>query len=80
LLARSGYMLGRDEDYVSGLERAHHAYVESGEPLRAVRCAWWIGHNFLFRGKRGPRGDGSLAHGGCSSASGVTASSGDMCS
>jgi DNA-binding NarL/FixJ family response regulator len=54
LLARSGYMLGGDDDYVSGLERAHHAYLDSGEPLRAVRCAWWIGHNFLFRGETGP--------------------------
>jgi DNA-binding CsgD family transcriptional regulator len=54
LLARSGYMLGRDDDYVSGLERAHHAYLKSGEPLRAVRCAWWIGHNFMFRGETGP--------------------------
>jgi tetratricopeptide (TPR) repeat protein len=54
LLARSGYMLGRDDDYVSGLERAHHAYLEAGEPLRAVRCAWWIGHNFMFRGEMGP--------------------------
>ncbi len=37
LLARSGYMLGRDDDYVSGLERAHHAYLESGEGV--ARCA-----------------------------------------
>jgi hypothetical protein len=54
LLARSGYMLGRDDDYVSGLERAHHAYLEAGEALHAVRCAWWIGHNFLFRREMGP--------------------------
>jgi DNA-binding NarL/FixJ family response regulator len=54
LLARSGYMLGRDDDYVSGLERAHRAYLESGESLCAVRCAWWIGHNLLFRGETGP--------------------------
>jgi DNA-binding NarL/FixJ family response regulator len=54
LLARSAYMLGRDDDYVTGLERAHHAHLESDEPLRAVRCAWWIGHNFLFRGEMGP--------------------------
>jgi DNA-binding CsgD family transcriptional regulator len=54
LLARSGYMLGRDDDYASGLERAHHAHLESGEPLRAVRCAWWIGHHFLFRGETAP--------------------------
>jgi DNA-binding CsgD family transcriptional regulator len=54
LLARAGYMLGRDDDYVNGLERAYHAHLESGEALRAVRCAWWIGHNFLFRGEMAP--------------------------
>ena len=54
LLARSGYMLGRDDDYVSGLERAHQGHLQSGEALRAVRCAWWIGHHFLFRGQTGP--------------------------
>jgi DNA-binding NarL/FixJ family response regulator len=51
LLARAAYMLGRDDDYVGGLERAHHAYRDSGEPLAAVRCAFWIGHNMLFRGE-----------------------------
>src|SRR6186997_2912637 len=56
LLARSAYMLGRDDDYLSGLERAHHAYSDSGEALRAVRCAFWIGHNLLFRGETGPAG------------------------
>ncbi len=54
LLARSAYMLGRDDDYVDGLERAHHTYLKSDEARRAVRCAWWIGHNFLFRGETGP--------------------------
>ena len=51
LLARSAYMLGRDDDYVGGLERAHHAHLDDGEALRAVRCAFWIGHNMLFRGE-----------------------------
>ncbi len=51
LLARSAYMLGRDDDYVSGLERAHHGHLDAGEALRAVRCAFWIGHNMLFRGE-----------------------------
>jgi DNA-binding CsgD family transcriptional regulator len=50
-LARSGYMLGRDDEYVAALERAHHAYVEAGEVGPAVRCAFWIGHNWLFRGE-----------------------------
>ena len=54
LLGRSGYMLGRDDDYRSGLERAHHAYVESGAARPAARCAWWIGHSLLFRGEAGP--------------------------
>jgi len=27
LLARAAYMLGRDDDYLSGLERSHHGYL-----------------------------------------------------
>src|SRR5262245_28453760 len=54
LLARSAYMLGRDDDYVHALERAHHAHLEAGEPLRAVRCAFWIGHSLMFRGQSAP--------------------------
>jgi DNA-binding CsgD family transcriptional regulator len=45
-------MLGRDDDYVSGLERAHQAYLEAGGVAPAARCAFWIGHNLLFRGER----------------------------
>ncbi len=51
LLARSAYMLGRDDDYVGGLERAHHAHLDDGAALPAVRSAFWIGHNLLFRGE-----------------------------
>jgi DNA-binding CsgD family transcriptional regulator len=51
LLARSAYMLGRDDDYVSALERAHHDHLNARESLPAVRCAFWIGHNLLFRGE-----------------------------
>jgi hypothetical protein len=29
-----------DDDYVSGLERAHHGYLGSGEARHAARCAW----------------------------------------
>ena len=53
LLARAAYMLGRDDDYVGGLERAHRAHLDAGEVERAVGCAFWIGHNLLFRGERG---------------------------
>jgi DNA-binding NarL/FixJ family response regulator len=50
LLARAAYMLGRDDEYVRGLERAHHAHLDAGATLPAVRCAFWIGHSMLFRG------------------------------
>jgi DNA-binding CsgD family transcriptional regulator len=51
LLARSAYMLGRDDDYVDALERAHRAHLDAGDAAPAVRCAFWIGHNMLFRGE-----------------------------
>jgi hypothetical protein len=54
LLARAAYMLGRDDDYVSVLERAYRAHLEAGAPTPAVRCAFWIGHSWLFRGEAGP--------------------------
>ena len=53
LLATSAYMLGRDDDYVSGLERAYRAHQDGGEGLRAVRCAFWIGMNLIPRGEIG---------------------------
>lgn len=56
LLATSAYMLGRDDDYVSGLERAHHAYLDAGEVRLAVRCAFWLGVNFAVHGEMGQAG------------------------
>jgi DNA-binding CsgD family transcriptional regulator len=51
LLARAAYMLGRDNDYIRALERAHHVHLDAGEVPSAARCAWWIGHNLLMRGE-----------------------------
>jgi DNA-binding CsgD family transcriptional regulator len=53
LLATSAYMLGRDDEYVDGLERAYHLHLDAGEPLRAVRCAFWMGMNLVLRGELG---------------------------
>jgi DNA-binding CsgD family transcriptional regulator len=53
LLATSGYMLGRDEEYVAALERAHHAHLQRGEGLRAARSAFWIAINLSIRGEAG---------------------------
>jgi DNA-binding CsgD family transcriptional regulator len=54
LLATSAYMLGRDDEYVRALERAHHAHIDAGDPARAVYCVYWIGHNLMLRGEIGP--------------------------
>jgi DNA-binding CsgD family transcriptional regulator len=53
LLATSAYMLGRDDEWMSFLERAHHLYVEAGEARRAASCAGWIGTNLALRGEVG---------------------------
>ena len=54
LLATSAFMLGRDHEYIDTLERAHDAYLERGEPLRAFRCAFWCGMILISRGEVGP--------------------------
>ena len=53
LLATSAYMLGRDDEYLQSLERAHHAYADAGEHLGAARCAGWVGMNRALRGELG---------------------------
>ena len=54
LLATTTWMLGRDDEGIGILERAHHQYLERGETLRAVRAATWIGMNLAYRGAVGP--------------------------
>ncbi len=51
LLAMSAFMIGSDDEFLSGLERAHHAYLDGGEAMRAVRCAFWVGVNLAFQGE-----------------------------
>jgi DNA-binding CsgD family transcriptional regulator len=53
LLATSAYMLGSDDDCLSCLERAYHAYLDAGKAMRAVRCAFWLGMNLALRGEMG---------------------------
>ena len=52
-LATAAYMLGRDEEYCSALERAYHAHLERGGGLPAARCAFWLGLNLMLRGETG---------------------------
>jgi DNA-binding CsgD family transcriptional regulator/tetratricopeptide (TPR) repeat protein len=51
LLAMASYLVGRDDDYLKALERAHHAHLEAADETRSTRCAFWIGLRLLFRGE-----------------------------
>ena len=56
LYATTARMLGRDDDALAALERAHHRYLERGETRRAAYCAGWIGMSLAYRGAIGPAG------------------------
>ena len=60
LLAHSAYLIGREEDFLKTLDRAHSAHVAVGAMARAARCAFWLGLTLMFRGESG-RGSGWLA-------------------
>jgi DNA-binding CsgD family transcriptional regulator len=53
LLALSAYMIGLDDEYMSTLERAHQAHLDTGEGVSAVRCAFWLGMRLFFREETG---------------------------
>ena len=53
LLATSASMIGHDDECLRFLERAHHSYLDTGEVMRAVRCAFWMGMNLALRGEMG---------------------------
>jgi DNA-binding CsgD family transcriptional regulator len=52
-MATAAYMLGRDDEYMSVLERAHRLHVENGDLLRAARAAFWLGLQLALRGEIG---------------------------
>ena len=53
LLATSAFMLGREDEWLRDLERAHHLYVDAGEIRPALRCAFWVGTGLALRGEVG---------------------------
>jgi ATP/maltotriose-dependent transcriptional regulator MalT len=56
LLGFSASMVGRMDEYLAVLERAHHAHLESGDTLAAAGMAIWIGMNLASRDEMGPAG------------------------
>jgi DNA-binding CsgD family transcriptional regulator len=51
-LATAAYLIGRDAEYLTLLERAHQAHLATGERVRAARTAFWLGLRLLFRGEQ----------------------------
>jgi DNA-binding CsgD family transcriptional regulator len=49
-------LLGRDQDFLATLERAHHAHLDAGDALRAVRSAYWLGFRLAYLGERARAG------------------------
>jgi DNA-binding CsgD family transcriptional regulator len=62
LLAMAAYLIGRDDEYLGTLERAHNAHMDDGQCARAVRCGFWLGFRLLMRGEMG-RASGWFARG-----------------
>ncbi len=53
-LATAAALLGRDDEWMHALERAHLARLEAGERARAAHDAIWIGLVLVLRGAVGP--------------------------
>ena len=51
LLAWSAHLVGRHDDFLGAMERAHRAWLEAGDVLAAARCASAIGSVLAWRGE-----------------------------
>jgi DNA-binding NarL/FixJ family response regulator len=56
LAATAAYMIGREDDYLGFLERAHRAHLDAGGEREALRCAFWIGVTLAQAGQMGRAG------------------------
>ena len=50
-LAVAAYMLGRNDDYLECMKRAHRAHQQARNLPRAARCAFWAAINLAVRGR-----------------------------
>ena len=62
LLASAAYLSGEDAASMDAWVRAHQECLQSGDPARAVRCAFWLVIGLLLRGEAAPAA-GWLARG-----------------
>jgi hypothetical protein len=49
-LSMAAHLIGRDEEGLRLLERAHKKFLEQDETPPAIRCAIWLAHTTQFRG------------------------------
>jgi DNA-binding CsgD family transcriptional regulator len=50
-LATAAYLVGRRNDCIQALQRAHQLHLEAGAVLAAVRAAFWLGFVLLMNGE-----------------------------
>jgi hypothetical protein len=50
-LGVAAYMLGRNDDHLECMKRAHRAHQDAHDAARAARCAFWAGINLAMRGQ-----------------------------
>jgi len=62
-LAMAAYLIGRDEESVEILTRAHQGSTSGNDIAHAARCAFWIGFQLMGRGDAAQAG-GWFARGG----------------
>lgn len=49
-LAQAAYLVGRDADAKTLFQRAHHRFIDAGQPERAARWGFWLGLVALLGG------------------------------
>jgi DNA-binding CsgD family transcriptional regulator len=60
-LAIAAYLIGQEEASIAALSRAHSAFLERGEKLRAVTSAYWLVFSYHDKPAQRAQGSGWLA-------------------
>lgn len=50
-LATAAFLVGRHNDCIQALQRAHRAHLDAGNRSAAVRCAFWLAMTLMDRGE-----------------------------
>jgi DNA-binding CsgD family transcriptional regulator len=50
-LSTASHLIGKSSESTELLGRAHQGFLREGKPLRAARCAFWLGYIAMFSGE-----------------------------